>query len=137
MKATKYQIEYRNNGHWYPLGAPYSTKKEAQEYAKTSHSCQRNGYQIKNVSVTVRKAKKSSKTIVTKGQINKLERFIAKYHDAVNAEQADDVTPRQEARAIDQQFAMYEKIEAACSKTHLKRIAKESPAVKAFIKEYM
>lgn len=74
---------------------------------------------------------------VTTGQVNKLERLIVKYHDAVMAEQADEVTPRQEARAIDQQFLTYEKIEAVCSKTHLKRVAKESPLVKAFIKEYM
>ena len=135
MKVTQHQIEYRSGGHWYPLGAPCSTKKEALENAKNSPACNREGYQIKKVSVTVRPPVKIPK--VTQGQINKLERFINKYHAAVNAEQADDVTPKQEVKAIDQQFLIYEKIEAVCSKTHLKRIGKESPTVKAFIKEYM
>jgi len=134
MKVTKHQVEYRNNGYWFPLGAPYPTKTAAAAYAKNSFSCQ-DGYQIKKVIVTERKAPKIP--TVTQGQINKLERFINKYHAAVNAEQADEVTPRQEARAIDQQFLLHEKIAAVCSKTHLKRVAKESLLVKSFIKEYM
>ena len=45
----KFQIEYRNNGRWIQLGAPHATKKEAQDYAKTSWSCQNDGYQIRKV----------------------------------------------------------------------------------------
>lgn len=50
MKTNnRFQVRYRSDsGYWYPLQT-FATKKEAQQYADNSQTCQMQGYQIVKV----------------------------------------------------------------------------------------
>ncbi len=49
MKKNKWQIEYRNNGSWVEIYAPFPTKALANEAAKKSGCCIREGYQVRKL----------------------------------------------------------------------------------------
>lgn len=57
MTSRRWQIQYRQDGHWFPLGATtYPNKQRAQREAKESPTCARCGYRI----VSVRNNKRRS-----------------------------------------------------------------------------
>lgn len=68
----------------------------------------------------------------------RIENLVVKYLEAVDAEQADEVTPKQEQKAIDKQFDCMEKIEEY-PKAKIKLTCKESAIerVNTFYKMYI